>query len=125
MPKKERYAIFRAKIDNLNYIKRPAKYTWGWGQSPLLNESNYPTIEPEIANFDGVTCRYTKCTGHELVKMEVCVLAEFSKTAERNKTPNKRIQVRLTLSSNKQTAQKVVHSTRRYSNINVPYQMTK
>ena len=39
-----------------------------------------------MASFDGVTCTYTKCTGHELGKMEVCVLANFSKTFERNKT---------------------------------------
>ena len=57
--------------------------------------------------------------------MEVCVLANFSKTAERNKTPFTGIQERLTLSSNQQTDQKSVHSTRRYSNIKVPYQMTK
>ena len=57
--------------------------------------------------------------------MEVCVLANFSKTAERNKTLFTGIQVRLKLSSNQQTDQKSVHSTRRYSNIKVPYQMTK
>ena len=57
--------------------------------------------------------------------MEVCVLANFSKTAERNKTPFTEIQERLTLSSNQQIDQKSVHSTRRYSNINVPYQMSK
>ena len=91
------------------------------GQSPLLNESNELTTESKIASFDGVTCRYTKCTGHELVKMEV----EISKTAEGNKTLFTGIQVRLMLSSNQQTDQKSVHSTRRYSNIKVPYQMTK
>ena len=57
--------------------------------------------------------------------MEVCVLANFSKTAERNKTLFTGIQVRLKLSSNQQTDQKSVHSTRRYSNIKVPYQMSK
>ena len=57
--------------------------------------------------------------------MEVCVLANFSKTAERNKTPFTGIQVRLKLSSNQQTGQKSVHSMRRYSNIKVPYQMAK
>ena len=57
--------------------------------------------------------------------MEVCVLANFSKTAERNKTLFTGIQVRLKLSSNQQTDQKSVYSTRRYSNIKVPYQMSK
>ena len=57
--------------------------------------------------------------------MELCVLANFSKTAERNKTLFTGIQVRLKLSSNQQTDQKSVHSTRRYSNIKVPYQMSK
>ena len=57
--------------------------------------------------------------------MTVCVSANFSKTAERNKTLFTGIQVRLKLSSNQQTDQKSVHSTRRYSNINVPYQMSK
>ena len=57
--------------------------------------------------------------------MTVCVEASFSKTAERNKTPITGIQVLLKLSSNQQTDRKSVHSTRRYSNIKVPYQMTK
>ena len=123
MAPEERYARFRAKTDLLNDIKWPVKYIWG--QSPLLNESNEPTIESKTANFDGETCTYTKCTGHEMVKMEVCVLANFSKTAERNKTLFTGIQVRLNLSSNQQTDQKSVYSTRRYSNIKVPYQMSK
>ena len=42
-----------------------------------------------------------------------------------HKTPFTGIQVRLTLSSNQQTDQKSVHSTRRCSNIKVPYQMSK
>ena len=42
------------------------------------------------------------------MKMEVCVLANFSKTAERNKTPLTGIQVRLKLSSFQQTNQKSV-----------------
>ena len=56
-----------------------------------------------------------------MVKIEVCVLANFSKTAERNKTLFTGTEVRLKLSSNQQTDQKSVYSTRRYSNINVPY----
>ena len=123
MTPEQRYSTFRAKIDLQNFIKWPVKYIWG--QSPLQNESNELTIESKTANFDGVTCTYTKSTGHELVKMEVCVLANFSKTAERNKTPFTGIQVRLKLSSIQQTNQKSVHYTRRYSNINVPYQMSK
>ena len=118
MTPEERYATFRAKTDLLNYIKWHIKYIWG--QSPLLNESNELTIQSKIASFHGETCTYTKCTGHELVKMEVCVLANFSKTAEGNKTPFTGIQVRLKLSSNQQTDQKLVHSTRRDFNINVP-----
>ena len=55
----------------------------------------------------------------------VCVEANFSKTAKRNKTPFTGIQVLLKLSSNKKTDQQSVHSTRRYSNIKVQYQMTK
>ena len=78
-------------------------------------------MESKTASFDGLTCTYSKGTGHELAKMEVCVLANFSKTAERNKTLFTGIQVRLKLSTN----QKLVHSTWRYSNINVPYQMAK
>ena len=76
-------------------------------------------------NFQHFTCRNVKRTSHLKVKMTVCVLANFSKTAERNQTLFTGIQVRLKLSSNKQTDQKAVHSTRRYSNIKVPYQMTK
>ena len=75
--------------------------------------------------FQHFTCRNVKRTSHLLVKMTVCFLANFSKTAERNKTLFTGIQVRLKLSSNQQTDQKSVHSTRRNSNINVPYQMAK
>ena len=39
----ERYAIFRAKIDLLNYIKWGVKYIWR--QSALSNESNELTTE--------------------------------------------------------------------------------
>ena len=75
--------------------------------------------------FQHFTCRNVKRTSHLLVKGTVCFLANFSKTAERNKTQFTGIQVRLKLSSNQQTDQKLVHSTRRYSNIKVPYQMAK
>ena len=44
--------------------------------------------------------------------MTVCVEANFSKTAERNKTPFTGIQVLLKLSSNQNTDQKSVHSMR-------------
>ena len=123
MTKKARWPDFRAKIDYVNVIKHNRKYIWT--QFPLSKHSNELTIESKWASFSGLTCRYTKSTGHELVKMEVCVLANFSKTAERNETFFTGIQVRLKLSSNQQTDQKSVHSTRRYSNINVPYQKTK
>ena len=119
----EKYTTFRAKIDLQNFIKRLIKYIWQ--QSTLSDERNGLTIGSKFACFVGLTCTYTQCTGHELVKMEVCVLANFSKTAERNKTLFTGIQVRLKLSSNQQTDQKSVNSTRRYSNIKVPYQMTK
>ena len=82
-------------------------------------------MESKTASFDGLTCTYSKGTGHELAKMEVCVLVNFSKTAERNKTLFTGIQVRLKLKSNQQTNQKSVRSTWRYSNIKVPYQMAK
>ena len=42
--------------------------------------------------------------------MTVCVEANFSKTAEINKTPFTEIKVRLKLSSMQQTDQKSVHS---------------
>ena len=75
----------RAKIDHLNYRKHPIKHIWG--ESPLSHESTELTIESKIASFDGVTCRYTKGTGHQYVRKGVCVLANFSKTAEQKKTP--------------------------------------
>ena len=56
--------------------------------------------------------------------MTVCVEANFSKTAERNKTLFTEIQVRLRLSSNQKTDRKSVHSTKRYFKVNVRYQMT-
>ena len=68
--------------------------------------------------------RNTKATGHQYVKVGVCVLANSSITAERNKTPFTGIQVQLKLSSNRQTDQKSVHSTKRYSDIKAPYQRT-
>ena len=123
MTPEERYAIFRAKIDHLKYINWPGNYICR--QSPLLKEYNELTFESKIASFDGVTCTYTKCTGLELFKMEVCVLANFSKRAERNKTLFTGIQARLKLSSHQQTDRKSVHYTGKYSNINVPYQTTK
>ena len=44
-------------------------------------------MESKTTSFDGVTCRYTKGTGHQFDKIGVCVLANFSKTAEQKKTP--------------------------------------
>ena len=113
----------RVKIDPLDLGKTYTKYIWG--ACPLQMESNAPKFAFKINNFQHFTSWNTKGTGHELDKMEVCVLANFSKTAERNKTPFTGIQVRLKLSSNQQTDQKLVHSTRRYCNIKVPYQMPK
>ena len=113
----------RPKIDHLNYGKRPTKHIRG--ESSLSGQSKEPICGAKFVFFVGLTCTYPKSTGHELVKMGVCVLANFSKTAEKNKTPFTGIQVRLKLSSNQQTDQKSVYSTRRYSNIKVPYQMTK
>ena len=123
MTPEERYTTFRAKIDLQNFIKWHIKYIWQ--QSTLSNERNGQTTGYKFACFNGLTCTYTQGTGHELAKMEVCVLANFSKTAERNKTLFTGIQVRLKLTSNQKTYQKSVHSTRRYSNIKVPYQMPK
>ena len=111
----------RPKIDHLNYKKRPIKHIRG--ESSLSGQSKEPIRGAKFVFFVGLTCTYPKSTGHELVKMGVCVLANFSKTAGRNKTLFTGIQVRLKLSSNQQTDQKSVHSTRRNSNIKVPYQM--
>ena len=113
----------RPKIDHLNYQKLPIKHICG--SSTLSGESKDTNFGAKFVFFVGLNCTYTKCTGHELVKMGVCVLANFSKTAERNKTIFTGIQVLLKLSSNQQTDQKSVYSTRRYSNIKVPYQMKK
>ena len=55
--------------------------------------------------------------------MTVCVEANFSKTAERNKTLFTGIQVRLRLSSNQKTDRKSVQSTRRYFKVKVRYQI--
>ena len=79
----------------------------------------------KLACFVGLTFAYTKCTCNELVKMGAYVLANFSKMAERNKTPSRGNQVRLKLSSHQKTDRKSVHSTRRFFKINVPYKMTK
>ena len=116
-------ATCRLKIDPLNYRKCPTKHICR--ASSLSEEFTEPILGAKFVFFVGLTCTDTNCTGHDLFKMGVCVLANFSKTAERNKTPFTGIQVRLTLSSNQQTDQKTVHSTRRYSNIKVPYPMTK
>ena len=123
MTSEERSTTFRAKIDLQNFKNCTVKYIWG--QSPLSIQSSELTFQSKVASFVDLICSYTKCTGHELVKMEVCLWANFSKAAERIKTLLTEIQVRLKLSSNQQTDQKSVHSTRRYSNINLPYQMTK
>ena len=104
MNHEERYSTFRAEIDLLNYIKRPKKYIWGQFQS----SANYNglIIGSKLVCFVGLTCRYNKWTGHELVKRGVCVLANFSKTAEKKQNAIKGLQVRLTLTSNQQTDQK-------------------
>ena len=119
----ERYTTFRAKIDLQNFMKWHIKYIWQ--QFALSDERSGQTTGSKFVCFVGLTCTYTQGTVHEFAKMEVCVLANFSKTAKRNKRLFTGIQVRLKLSSNQQTDQKSVHSTRRNSNINVPYQMTK
>ena len=113
----------RPKINHLNYGKRPIKHIWG--ESSLSLESKELILGAKFVFFVGLTWTYTKCTGHDLIKMGVCVLANFSKTAEKNKTLFTGIHVRLKLSANQQTNQKSVHSMRRNSNIKVPYQMTK
>ena len=66
-----------------------------------------------------------KHTGRPNVKIGVSIQANFSKTTERKETPLTGIQERLKLSSNQETDQTSVHSTTRYFNIKVPYQMTK
>ena len=111
------------KIDHLKYGKRPIKHIWG--ESSLSVESKELILGAKFVFLVGLTWTYTKRTGHDLVKMGVCVLVNFSKTAERNKTLFTGIHIRLKLNSNQQTNQKSVHSTRRNSNIKVPYQMTK
>ena len=59
----EGYAIFRAKIDLLNYIKWGVNYIYP--QPAISNESNELIIESKWASFSGLTCRYSKSTGHE------------------------------------------------------------
>ena len=115
--------ICRVKIDPLDLGKPHTKYIWG--DSPLQMEFNEPirAVKASIFNIWHVETWNVPVTKRS--KMTVCVEANFSKTAERNKTPFTGIQVLLKLSSNQKSDQKLVHSTRRYSNIKVPYQMTK
>ena len=87
-------------------------------------ELKEPIYVSKLHDFQTFPSRNTKHTGHKNVKIEACVLANFSKTAERNKTPFTGNQVRLKLRSNQQTDQKSVHSTRRYFKIKVQYQMS-
>ena len=63
-------------------------------------EFNETIFVTKLDNFPTFPRRNAKRTGHEYDKMGVCVLANFSKTAERNKTLFTGIQVRLKLSSN-------------------------
>ena len=119
----ERYPTFRAKIDLQNFINWGKKYIWG--DLPLQMEFNEPIRGVKVMNFNISHVETWNVPVTYWWKMTVCFLANFSKTAERNKTLFTGIQVRLKLSSNQQTDQKSDHSTRRYSNIKVPYQMTK
>ena len=114
---------YRAKIDHLNNRKCTKKPIWG--ECLLLRNSNEVIFEAKFGCFVGLTSRYTKWTKLELVKMGVCVLVNFLKTAERNKAPFTGIQVLFNLRLNQQTDQKLVHCTRRYVNMKVPYQMIK
>ena len=95
------------------------------GRFPITNGVQRDYSWSQSKKFQHFTCRNVKRTSHLLVKLTVCFLANFSKTAERNKTLFTGIQVRLKLSLNQQTDRKSVHSTRRYFNIKVPYQMLK
>ena len=92
---------------------------------PITNGVQCTNAYSQIHYIHTFLNRNVKHTGRPNVKIGVSIQANFSKTTERKETPVTGIQVRLKLSSNQQTNQKSVHSTWRYSNIKVPYQMAK
>ena len=108
----------RSKIDHLNYGKRPLKHIWG--HFALSGKSKEPILGAKFVFFVGLTCTYTKCTGHEMVKMGVCV----SKLAEKKQKAVNRDPSMAHAESTSKSRSKLVHFTRRYSNLKVPYQMT-
>ena len=75
----------RSKIDHLNYGKHLIKHIWG--ESSLSGQSREPILGAKFVIFVGLTSTYTKCTGHEMVKMGVGV----SKMAKKN--TKRRLQV--------------------------------
>ena len=81
-------------------------------------------MESKTTSFDGVTCRYTKGTGHQFVKIGVCVLANFSKTAEQKKTPFYTVSSTAWDTHHIKKWAQLVYSSRSYSKNKVPYQIT-
>ena len=92
---------------------------------PITNRVQCTNAYSQIHYIHTFLNRNVKHTGRPNVKIGVSIQSNFSKTTERKETPLTGIQVRLKLSSNQETDQKSVHSTTRYFNIKVPYQMTK
>ena len=80
----ERCTTFRAKIEHLNITKRYIKYTYS--ESTLNEQFKTLILSPEVTKFKG--SKRVPSTGTLLhqVKIGAPVLANFSKTAERNGT---------------------------------------
>ena len=84
MPLEERNTTFRAKIEHLNITKRYIKYTYS--ESTFDEQFKTLILSPEVTKFQAL--KRVPCTGtlHHLVKFGAPILANFSKTAERNGT---------------------------------------
>ena len=119
----ERYTTFRAKIEHLNITKRSIKYTYS--ESTIDEQFNTLILPPEVTKFKGSKRAPSTGTLLHRVKIGAPVLANFSKTAERNGTRPISKQSLAQAGSNKKKSSKSIHSTTSYSKVKVPYQITK
>ena len=84
VPLEERNTTFRAKIEHLNITKRYIKYTYS--ESTLDEQFKTLILSPEVTKFQALKRGPSTGTLLHLVKIGAPILANFSKTAERNGT---------------------------------------
>ena len=118
VPLEERNTTFRAKIEHLNITKRYIKYTYS--ESTLDEQFKTLILSPEVTKFQALKRVPSTGTLLHLVKIGAHILANFSKTAERNGTRPISKQSLAQAGSNRKKSSKSVRSTTSYSKGTVP-----